>query len=144
MSGQIDTFVPYVRGRMEHWGVEFALHRDCEYLGHHSKNLLQVLIDHCGEMPGRVIGFKPLETDMQAQQIEDIVYEIGRHAPAISFVLRAYYCGKGRRKFERWETANMLLAYSGNEMVSQSSYIDMARRGTERVHGMLLGLARAA
>lgn len=141
---QLDTMSEYVRRRLERWGEEFALARDCEYLGHQSKNLLQVLIDHRGEMPGRTIGFKPLEVDSEAQQVEDIVFEIARHAPAMGWVLRAYYCGQGRRKVERWETANLLLASAGLAVLSQPSYLDMARRGTERVHGMLLGVARAA
>ena len=141
---QPDTMNEYVRRRLERWGEEFALAKDCEYLGHQSKNLLQVLIEHRGEMPGRTIGFKPLEVDAEAQQIEDIVFEIARHAPAIGWVLRAYYCGNGRRKFERWELANLLLANAGLQQVSRPSYLDMARRGTERVHGMLLGVARAA
>lgn len=141
---QLDTMSEYVRRRLEHWGEEFALAKDCEYLGHQSKNLLQVLIEHRGEMPGRSIGFKPLEVNAEAQQIEDLVTEIGRHAPAMAWVLRAYYCGQGRRKVERWETANMLLANAGLGTVSQPSYLDLARRGTERIHGMLLGVARAA
>lgn len=141
---QLDTMGEYVRRRLERWGEEFALSRDCEYLGHQSKNMLQVLIEHKGEMPARAVGFKPLEVNAEAQQIEDLVAEISRHAPVMGWVLRAYYCGQGRRKVERWETANMLLANAGLGMVSQPSYLDLARRGTERVHGMLLGVARAA
>lgn len=141
---QVDTMGPYVRRRLDHWGDEFALHRDCEYLGHQSKNMLQVLIDHKGEMPGRAQGFKPLEVDRDAQQVEDIVAEIARHNRAMAIVLRAYYCGKGRRKVERWETANLLLAYSGLPVVTLNSYRDIARRGEERVYGLLLGIAAAA
>ena len=29
----VDTMNEYVRRRLEHWGDEFALARDCEYLG---------------------------------------------------------------------------------------------------------------
>lgn len=140
---QLDTMNEYVRRRLERWGEEFALAKDCEYLGHQSKNLLYVLMQHRG-MPGKATGFKPLEVDAEAQQIEDIVFEISRHAAAIGWVLRAYYCGNGRRKFERWELANLMLANAGLQQVSRPSYLDMARRGTERVHGMLLGVARAA
>lgn len=140
---QTDLMSEYVRRRLDHWGDEFALHKDCEYLGHASKNLIAVLMEH-HEMPGRVIGYKPLEVNAEAQQVEDAVSEISRHAPAIGWVLRAYYCGMGRRKVERWETANMLLTAAGFEMVSQASYVDMARRGTERVHGMLLAVSVAA
>jgi len=140
---QLDTRAEYVRQRLEHWGEEFSLARDCEYLGHHSVNLLYVLMQHHG-MPGRAMGYKPLEVNAEAQQVEDIVAEIGRHAPPMGRVLRAYYCGQGRRKFERWETANMLLAGASLPVVSRPSYLDLARRGTDRVHGMLLGVARAA
>lgn len=141
---QLDTMGEYVRRRLDRWGEYYALARDCEYLGHQSRNLIQVLIEHHGEMPARPIGFKPLEVDPEAQQIEDIVTEIARHAPAMGLVLRAYYCGSGRRKVERWETANELLRRAGLPEVSQPSYLDLARRGTERVHGCLLGIARAA
>jgi len=141
---QIDLMSEYVRERMEHWGREFALHRDCEYLGHKSKNMLQVLIEHKGYLPGRATGFKPLETDIKAQQIEDAVAEIARHTPAMAIALRGWYCGMGRRKAERWEQANELMAHAGLPVVSVASYVDLVRRGTERVHGMLLGMTRAA
>ncbi len=140
---QLDTMGPYVRRRLEAWGDEFALARDCEYLGHQSQNLLYVLMQHRG-MPGRATGFKPLEVNQEAQQIEDIVLEIARHNPAMGWVLRAYYCGRGRRKNERWETANMMLANAGLPMLSRDSYMDVAKRGEERVYGLLLGVARAA
>lgn len=42
--GQIDIIGEYVRRRLEQWGEVFALHKDCDYLGHQSKNMLQVLI----------------------------------------------------------------------------------------------------
>ncbi len=83
---QIDTMAEYVRRRLEHWGEEFALHRDCEYIGHKSKNMIATLIEHRGDMPPRDVGFKPLEVDLEAMQIEDIVTEIARHAPAMGDV----------------------------------------------------------
>lgn len=138
MSGQVDIMAEYVRRRLEHWGEEFALSRDVEYLGFSSTNLLHVLMQHHG-MPGRTTGYKPLETDAQAQQIEDIVSEIARHSPVMGWVLRAYYCGQGRRKFERHETANMLLASAGLPPLGRSAYMELAARGTERVLGMLMG-----
>lgn len=140
---QVDTFSLYVRQRLEQWGGEFALHRDCDYLGHSSVNLLHVLMQHHG-MPGKATGYKPLETNAEAQQVEDIITEIARHAPGMGWVMRAYYCGKGRRKVERYETANLLLANARIPLVTQPSYMDMVRRGTERVHGMLLQVAQAA
>lgn len=141
---QVDTLGPYVRRRLDQWGDEFALSRDCEYLGHASKNMLQILIEHKGEMPARAIGFKPLEVNADALQVEQIVTEIARHNRVMAIVLRAYYCGQGRRKVERWETANLLLANAGQRMVTVDSYMDLARRGEDRVYGLLLHVATAA
>lgn len=144
MTGQIDTFGAYVRAELEHWGREFALHRDFEYLGHFSKNMLQVLIDHKGEMPPPNTGFKPLETDLRAQQMEDMVAEVARDQLPIALVLRGYYCGRGRRKNERWETANLLLATAGEKTVSVRSYLTMHDLGFQRLRGVMEGMARAA
>src|SRR5688500_675293 len=108
--GEVDTFGMYVRRRLDHWGSVFSLARDCEYLGHNSKNMLQILIEHKGEMPGRVQGFKPLEVDQEAMQIEMIVTDIAREQKRLACVLRAYYAGSGRRKVERYETALLLIA----------------------------------
>ena len=141
---QTDTFGVYVRNELDHWGQEFALWRDFEYLGHASKNMLQVLIDHRGEMPPPNVGYKPLETDMRAQLIEDIVADIAREQVIIACVLRAYYCGSGRRKVERWETANLLIATAGQKPVSQRHYLTLCDLGVAMVRGVLMGMARAA
>ena len=141
---QTDTFGVYVRNELDHWGQEFALWRDFEYLGHASKNMLQVLIDHRGEMPPPNVGYKPLETDMRAQLIEDIVADIARDQVIIACVLRAYYCGSGRRKVERWETANLLIATAGHKTVSQRHYLTLCDLGVAMVRGVLMGMARAA
>lgn len=141
---QVDTFGAYVRAELEHWGREFALHRDCDYLGHHSKNLLQVLIDHRGDMPPPNVGYKPLETDMRAQRIEDIVSDIARSQVVLACVLRGYYCGMGRRKFERWETANLLIANTGNRVLSQRHYMALHDVAFAQVRGYLAGIASAA
>jgi hypothetical protein len=140
---QIDTFGAMVAGMLDHWGREFALSRDCEYLGHQSKNLLQVLIEHRG-MPPRTTGYKPLETDMRAQCIEDLVTDIARSNVTMACVLRGYYCGSGRRKVERWETANLLVTNAGQPMLHVKAYLDYVKRGEDRVRGMLEGMARAA
>jgi hypothetical protein len=140
---QADTFGVYVRAELEHWGHEFALHRDCEYLGHQSKNLLAVLIEHQGEMPGRVQGFKPLETDIRAQRVEDIVYSIGKDQVVYACVLRAYYCGMGRKKVERWETANLLLSNVGERVVSQRHYLTLHDVAFAEVKGSMRGIAMA-
>ena len=145
--GEIDTFGEYVRSRLEAWGDEYALHRDCEYLGHQSKNMLQVLIEHKGEMPGHAQGFKPLEVNLQAQQIEDIVADIARDLPRIACVLRAHYCGRGRRKVERYETALLLIANvegGGRKLPILRQYLAMVDEGRAMVRGALIGIARAA
>lgn len=139
----IDTFGVYVRAELDHWGHEFALHLDCEYLGHQSKNLLAVLIEHGGDMPGRAQGYKPLETDLRAQRIEDIVAHIWRSHRDMAIVLRAYYCGSGRRKNERWETANLLLANAGSAVISKTGYMELVRRGEDRVRGFIEGMGFA-
>lgn len=141
MSAQIDTFGAYVRAELEHWGREFALHRDFDYLGHQSKNMLQVLIEHRGEMPPPNVGYKPLETDSRAQRIEDLVAEIARSNGSMACVLRAYFCGMGRRKVERYETARLLLANAGAPMMTVRAYLEIAKRGEDRVYGMLSGMA---
>lgn len=141
---EIDTFGAYVRAELEHWGREFALHRDMDYLGHQAKNMLQVLIEHRGEMPPPNVGYKPLETDLRAQRIEDIVADIARGQLAIACVLRAYYCGMGRRKVERLETANLLLANVGCRLVRERQYMNLHDLGTQTVRGALIGLAHAA
>lgn len=141
---QLDTMGEYVRRRLERWGEEFALSRDCEYLGHQSKNMLQVLIEHKGEMPARAVGFKPLETDREAQEIEDIVCDIARDQMRIAQVLRAYYCGSGRRKVERFEQANNLLESVGIVRISLRTYLAWHELGVQTVRGALIGMARAA
>lgn len=151
--GQIDTFGEYVRDRMDEWGREFALHRDCEYLGHQSVNMLQVLIDHKGEMPGRVQGFKPLEVSLSALQIERIITDVARDQPRLACCLRAYFCGSGRRKVERYETALLLIANlelpdlpvgAKVKLPNVRQYMAMVGEGIATVRGALIGIAQAA
>lgn len=141
---QVDTFGAYVRAELDHWGREFALHRDLDYLGHHSKNVLQVLIEHKGDMPGRAQGYKPLESDSRAQMIEDIVACISRDNVAMACSLRAYYCGQGRKKVERFETAIMLMTNCDQRAVSNRQYLSLVELGFQRVRGRLEGQALAA
>lgn len=143
-GGQIDTFAPYVRQRLDHWGDIFRLSHDVEYLGYQSKNMLQVLIEHKGEMPGRIQGYKPLEVDDMAMGIEEIVADIARTHISMACCLRGYYCGSGRRKVERFETANLLIANCSQRMVSVRHYLTLHELGFERVRGRLEGLSFAA
>lgn len=142
---QVDTFGVYVRSRLDAWGDEFSLARDCDYLGHQSKNMLQVLIDHRGEMPGRTTGFKPLEVNMLAMQVETIVSDIAISGRAdLACVLRAYYCGEQRRMVERFDTANVLLVKAGYPKISKRQYVEMLAYGFAAVRGAMLGLCEAA
>lgn len=141
---EIDTYGRYVRNRLERWGEEFALHRDCEYLGHKSKDMLAVLIEHRGEMPPRVTGFKPLEIPPDEQQIEDIVADIARVDVVRATVLRAYYCGRGRRGEERLQTANEMLRKMGLPEIGRRKYFSEHDLGFEAVRWMLNGLEAAA
>lgn len=140
---QIDTFGAYVRRRLEHWGEEFALCRDVEYLGYGRKNILRILMEHKG-MPGRATGFKPIETDALAQQIENVIADLAREQPASAQVMRAYYCGSGRRGVERYETALLLLAAMDQKAVSLRQYHGLKAVGDEFVGDRLLTIARAA
>lgn len=141
---QVDTFGVYVRARLDGWGREFAMHRDQNWLGYASRNMLQVLIDHKGEMPPPNVGFKPMEVDRDAHEVELMVTDIARSNMPMACVLRAYYCGSGRRNNERWETANLLLATTGQKVMSLKAYKVMHQLGFERIRGQLEGIARAA
>ena len=143
--GEVDTFGVYVRRRLERWGEVFALSRDCEYLGFQTRNMLQVLIDHRGEMPARATGYKPLEVDAEAMQIETIVSSMAQQGQrGLACVLRAYYCGLGRRKIERFETANLLLTTAGLRPVSQTTYLQMHDVAVAHVRGVMVGVSIAA
>lgn len=144
---QVDTFGVYVKARLEGWGHEYALHRDCEYLGHRSKDMLQVLIEHKGELPPKVVGFKPLETDPLAQQIEDIVREIARHNVERACILRGFYCGMGRKAVERLDVSqNMIrrVLEQPTYRLARARFFAEEEIGRAEVRGVLTGLALAA
>lgn len=139
----IDTFGMYVRNRCDKWGEEYALHRDFDYLGHQSKNMLCILIEHRGEMPGRVTGFRPLHVDPEAQEIERMVADMGLYQPRIACSMRGYYCGRGRRKVERLEVANELydqvckgMKTVGNP-IKKDEYLSNIRLGEMYIRGVL-------
>ncbi len=70
--------------------------------------------------------------------------DIARDQIAIACVLRAYYCGSGRRKVERHETANLLLAYAGTPCVKVRQYMTLHGLGFQTVRGAMIGVAIAA
>lgn len=144
MAKRADLFGAYVRAELDHWGREYALHRDCDYLGYHSQNLLAVLIEHQGDLPGRAQGWKPLEIDPRAQRIEDIVSSIAKDNAAMACALRGYHCGSGRRKVERFECAVRLMTNSGVLPVSTRQYLCLVDLGFQRIRGRLEGAGLAA
>lgn len=136
----VDTFGVYIRHRLERWGDVFALNRDYELLGHQSKNMLQVLIEHKGEMPARATGFKPMEIDQAAWEIELIVTEIARTNTDVAACMRGYYCGSGRRKVERYEQAvGLIRKWRGADCAvpNVQRYLILVSSGSERVRGRL-------
>lgn len=141
---RIDTFGVFVRVELDHWGREYALHRDREHLGHQSKNILQQVIKHKGDLPGRTQGYKPLESDSRAQMIEDIVASMASDSAPIACALRAYHCGMERRKVERYETYIKLMAECGQRAVSTQQYLSLVELGFQRVRGRMEGSALAA
>lgn len=130
----------YVRRRLDAWGQEFALHRDGEILGHKSKDMLQVLIEHKGEMPPRPTGFRPLTLPPAEMQIEDIVHGIAIEAPELAWVLRAYYCGSGRRRVERLALARLFLG----RRITARAYFDYHAQGFDLVRDALQRMRNAA
>lgn len=136
----VAEFDNYVKFRLEEWGREFCLARDFTLLGHRSKDILQVLRDHKGEMPPRVVGFKPEEIPPVEWQTECVVTDIARENRDLAMVLRAYYCGTGRRRVERYEAAQMLC---GRTFTLRQFYT-LHDLGFHRVAGALSALARAA
>lgn len=84
-----------------------------------------------------------MTVDTRAQRVEDLVTVIARDSKAMACVLRARFCGRGRVKNERYETAQ-LLANAGEPMMHVKAYLELARRGEDRIHGMLAGIALAA
>lgn len=138
--GQVDYFKAYVRTRLDRWGDEFALYRDCEYLGHASKNVLQVLIEHKGEMPGRSVGYKPMELDREAHEIELIVTELSRANQVAAAVMRAMYCGQGRRGVERLETA----CHLARKKLTRGQYYHIHEDGFNYVRRRLCDFAEMA
>ncbi|MFG6087628.1 hypothetical protein ACEU0C_001272 [Stenotrophomonas indicatrix] len=95
-------------------------------------------------MPGRAQGIKPMETDARAQRIEDLVNVIAKDNIVMACTLRAYYCRRGRKKVERFELALQLLERAGQRALHVKAYLELVRRGEDRLHGMLVGLQIAA
>lgn len=139
MTANLEQFRNRVEALMRIWGDEFALHRDAEILGHKSKDMLQILVEHKGEMPSRPTGWRPEEVDLTALEVERAVCALVR-AGGISEAccLRAYYCGRGRVRVERLATARMLL----RRTISRRAFYSMVDTGFNFVARHLLESAR--
>lgn len=137
---QVDTFGAYVKAELEHWGREFALHRDQACMGNHSKHVLQVLIEQKGDLNRKAHGYKTIELDHRAQLIEDIVARISRDNLMMACSLRAYYCGRGRKKVERFETAIRMMASCDVRPVSNRQYLSLVELGFQRIRGIFEGM----
>lgn len=138
---QTDLYGKIVEMRLEQWGREFAYHRDrVRAGGYRTKDMLQVLIEHKGEMPPRPTGWKPEEVDLMALEIEDLVRELFHEQRDLAWVLRAFYCGNGRRGHERWEFFNALTG----KRRSRRQYYDMLDEAKDAIRAKLNRLARAA
>lgn len=137
--GEVRITEEAVRARLERWGVEFAFHRDLEPLGHKSKDVLQVLNEHRGEMPPRAQGYAPEFVDRMALEIEELVARVHAESPEIAWALRAFYCGRGRRGVERLQLCQALIRWSmGKERaMSRRMFYLMVDVGMHRVWGML-------
>ena len=133
MTMKVSTYDIYVRTRLDAWGREFAFHRDAELLGHKSKDMLQLLIEHKGEMPPKATGYRPLTIPPLEWQIETIVAQIHADAPLLAVVLRAYYCGSGRKAVECRERAEAL----AKRKLTRRMYFTYHDLGFQRVAGAL-------
>jgi hypothetical protein len=140
MSGAVFSGDDYVRFRLLGWGREFRLGREIESLGFHRTSLLQVLIEHRGEMPSRVTGYKSLTIPPDAMEIEDVVHDIHAVDPELAIVLRVYYCGSGKHSTDRLTTTTRLLRRS----ITRRRYYEAHAAGFHRVAGFLSGVRAAA
>lgn len=139
MSGVVATFDKYVERRLQAWGEEFAFWREATAFGHASKNMLQLLIEHKGEMPPRATGWKPpTPIPPTVWQIEEIVADIHHDVREVAVVIRASYCGSGRVGVERFEQAKEL-----GGPLSRRRFFVCKDLGFHRVAGALSSLARA-
>lgn len=147
MSGcQVNTFDASVKAALQRWGDHFALHRDCEYLGHQGQNMLQVLFEHGGEMPPRPTGWKPIEVDPLAWAVELHVHAIALDSRLLANILRAYYCGRGRVKKERRQTAEELnrIANVPPPHISERQFLTLHDLAFQRLAGAMAADSRKA
>lgn len=132
------SFETYVRRRLDAWGSEFRLDRDGDFLGFPSKNVLQVLHEHRGEIPERTTGYKPMLIPPLEWQTETIVHGLHHANSQLAATLRAYYCGSGRVSVERLETLTFLLGRS----VTKRAFFTYHDLAFQWVTGALYAIAK--
>lgn len=139
-----DSRTKEAQDRLKHWGSEFRIRELDPRLGHRSKDMLQILIEHKGEMPPPVTGYKPEEVDVAAMEIEDLVRVIFEECPRAALILRAYYCGSGRKGVERLELARYLIfRVTGSPIaMDRMSFFQAVAAGEARVVQLLATAAR--
>ncbi len=134
----VTTFDTYVRRRLDAWGTEFRLNRDGDFLGYPSKNILQILREHAGEVPERTTGRKPLLIPALEWQMETIVHDLHVDYPHLGWTLRAYYCGSGRVGVERLEALEAML----QRKVGKRAFFAYHNIGFHAVAGSLRAIAK--
>lgn len=133
------SFETYVRRRLDAWGREFRLDRDGDFLGFPSKNVLQVLHEHRGEIPERSAGARPLLIPPLEWQTETIVHDLNHANSDLAAALRAYYGGSGRVGVERLETLEVMLGRT----IGRRRFFTYHDLAFQWVTGALYALAKA-
>lgn len=91
----------WLHDSLKTWGREYQLGRR-EYIGWHSKNMIQTMIEHKGFRPDAQI-YKPLPVNTMADRIENAVQYMascpGMFKP--SWVLRVEFCHEGPDEVRR-------------------------------------------
>ena len=134
------SFDAYVRRRLDAWGTEFRLDRQADFLGFPSKNMLQVLHEHRGEIPERTAGRPPLLIPPLEWQTETIVHDMHGACPHLAATLRAYYCGSGRVGVERLVTLEIML----DRPVGKRAFFTYHDMAFQWVTGALYTIAKAS
>lgn len=120
----------YICARLDSWGREFALDKLYEPC---AQTVLYLLIKFGGEIPHVEGGPAPEVVDEKAWQIERLIALMNTERPIEAAVMRAYYCGRGRHKVERRETAEMLAGVK----LSTQAYFSAHDRGFAWLCGAL-------
>jgi hypothetical protein len=120
----------YIRDMLEAWGREFQLFGESEP---NAETLLYKFMLYGGEIPRLEGGRPPEHVNEQAYAIEVIVAKMHQTRPIEASVMRAWYCGRGRQKFERREQAQALAGCK----ISEREYFAAYLRALAYIEGAL-------